>query len=275
MEFQIGDKMYSGEEPLVMGIVNVTPDSFYEGSRYSTTTHAVKKARHMAASGTDIIDIGGESSRPGSKPVGLDEELYRVIPIVKAIHKVVDVPLSVDTYRAEVARQAIDSGAVLINDISALRFDKDMAAVIADSNASVVLMHMQGTPETMQNDPRYDDVVEEVLDFLMRRIDFAVSNGIPKKRILVDPGIGFGKTLDHNLKLLRNVERFHETGCAILIGVSRKGMIGAITGAPIEDRLSGTASITAHCVLRGVEVHRVHDVLAIRQVCDIAAVLRG
>ena len=275
MKFTIGSKSYDGTRPLVMGVLNITPDSFYSGSRYFEKERAVEKGIHMAGAGADILDIGGESSRPGAAQVTEDEELDRVIPVIESLTAHIAIPVSIDTCRSHVAAEAVKAGATIVNDISALRFDQEMAGVVESSGASVVLMHMQGTPRTMQKNPRYDDVVEDIIGFLKDRVDFAVGRGIPKEKIIVDPGIGFGKTLDHNLTILNNAGRFHETGCAVLIGASRKSMIGAVTGAPAEERIWGTAAITACCVLGNVEIHRVHDVGAMRQVCDVAAAIRS
>jgi dihydropteroate synthase len=275
MQFKLGETLYNGSHPLIMGILNITPDSFYPGSRYPDTGKAIEKALEIVEQGADIIDIGGESSRPGSEQITVEEELARVIPVTEAFSSKSAVPVSIDTCRSVVARCAVEKGACIVNDISALRFDSDMADVISSSGASVILMHMQGAPKTMQDNPQYENVVEDILAFLKERIRFAVSCGIPKERIIVDPGIGFGKNLEHNLAILRDVDRFHETGCAVLVGASRKGMIGKITGAPVEDRLWGTAAIVAHCVIKGVEIHRVHDVGSMRQVCDVAAAIRG
>jgi len=278
MYFKIGATLHDGIRPLIMGILNITPDSFYPGSRYQDAARAVEKALEMVEQGADIIDIGGESSRPGAEQITTEEESARVMPVIEALAAAGTsplVPISIDTCRAAVARQAIEKGACIVNDISALRLDPDMADVVSSTNVSVVLMHMQGTPKTMQSEPHYDSVVDDVLDFLNERVHYAVSHGIPEERIIVDPGIGFGKNLDHNLTILRNIGRFHETGCAVLVGASRKSMIGKITGATVEDRLWGTAAITAHCVLSGVEIHRVHDVASMRQVCDVAAAIRG
>ncbi|MCE5251699.1 dihydropteroate synthase [bacterium] len=275
MHFTVGSHTCDGIRPAVMGILNITPDSFYEGSRFPDCERAVERALEMVGEGADIIDVGGESSRPGAEQITIEEELERVIPIIKRLAPQISIPVSIDTYHAEVAARALDAGAVMVNDISALRFDPDIADVVAASGASVVLMHMQGNPQTMQTDPHYDDVVGEILDFLKERVSHAVSKGIQRERILVDPGIGFGKKLEHNCAILRHVGRFHETGCAVLVGASRKRMIQAVTGAPVGERIWGTAAIVAHCVCSGVEVHRVHDVGAMRQVCDVAAAVRG
>lgn len=275
MKFKLGPKSYYGNRPLVMGVLNITPDSFYAGSRYYEKGPAVEKGIEMAEAGADILDIGGESSRPGADRVTENDELARVIPVIESLTAHIAIPVSIDTCRSKVAAEALNAGAVIVNDISALQFEQEMAGIVESSGASVVLMHMQGTPRTMQKKPQYGDVVEEILGFLNDRVDFAVGCGIPKEKIIVDPGIGFGKTLDHNLMLLNNAGRFHETGCAVLIGASRKSMIGAITGTPAEERIWGTAAITACCVLENVEIHRVHDVGAMRQVCDVAAAIRS
>ena len=275
MKFKIGTNTYNGGKPLIMGILNITHDSFYPGSRFFDTGIAVDKALEMVEAGADILDIGGESSRPGSKQITGDEELARVMPVVEALVSTVTVPLSIDTYRSEVASWALGAGVAIVNDISAMRFDPEMAGVIVSYGATVVLMHMQGTPRTMQKNPQYDDAVEDILAFLNERVEFAVSQGISKDRIVADPGIGFGKKIEHNLAVLKNIDRFHETGCAVLIGASRKSMIGMITGVPVEDRIWGTAAITAHCVMNNVEIHRVHDVGYMRQVVDVATAIRG
>ena len=261
--------------PLVMGILNVTPDSFYDGGRYVTRHEAVGRAVEMAENGADIIDIGGESSRPGAQPVSEEEELSRVIPVLEGIRSKVSLPISIDTYKAGVAARALKSGASIVNDISALRFDEAMVGVVRDSGAWVVLMHMFGTPRTMQKEPHYDNVVGDIIIFLRERIECAVQGGIPHDRIIVDPGIGFGKTLEHNLEILRRIERFTDLGCPVMVGASRKSMIEKITGSSPDERIWGTAAITAHCVLKGIAIHRVHDVAAIRQVCDVAAAIRG
>ncbi len=275
MKFKLGSKSFDGSRPLVMGVLNITPDSFYAGSRYYEKGQAVEKGIEMAEAGADILDIGGESSRPGADHVTGDEELERVIPVIESLTAHIAIPVSIDTCRSKVAEEAVNAGAAIVNDISALQFDQKMAEIVETSGASVVLMHKQGTPRTMQKNPQYGDAVEEILEFLKERVDFAVGCGIPKEKIIVDPGIGFGKTLEHNLALLNNAGRFHETGCAVLIGASRKSMIGAITGAPAKERIWGTAAITAICVLWNVEIHRVHDVGAMRQVCDVAAAIRS
>ena len=267
--------LHRNEKPVIMGILNVTPDSFSDGGRYLDKTLAIERAFEMAENGADIIDIGGESSRPGAKPISDDEELERVLPIIETVSSKIPAYISIDTYKANVARKALDSGAVIVNDISALRFDKSMAETIKETDAYVVLMHMLDVPQTMQNNPCYKNVVDDIFVFLKSRIEFAIEHGIPKNRIIIDPGIGFGKTLEHNLDILRNIERFYELECPVLIGVSNKSMIGNITGSSINERMWGTAAIVAHCVIKGVLIHRVHDVKAMKQVCEVAAAIKG
>ncbi len=264
----------SSIKPLIMGILNVTPDSFSESGLYETAEDAQAHALAMIGDGADIIDIGGESSRPGAEPVSEQEELGRVMPVIEALAGNVTVPLSIDTIKAGVAREALKAGVSIVNDISALRLDPEMVGTVRDYGAQVVLMHMQGTPRTMQKNPTYQNVVEDVFSFLEERIAFAGNHGIPREKIIVDPGIGFGKTLEHNLSLLKHVSRFHDLGCPVLVGASRKGMIGLVTGMPVGSRQFGTAAIVAHCVRERVQIHRVHDVRGMRQVCDMAAAIR-
>ena len=236
---------------LVMGILNVTPDSFSDGGRYTDVSTAVARARAMAAAGADLIDIGGESTRPGAQPVSAREELRRVLPVIERLP---DLLISIDTTKALVAERALASGARIVNDISALRFDERMPEVIGE--AGVILMHMQGAPATMQQAPRYDDVTQEVREFLTERIGFAESCGIRKSQIAVDPGIGFGKTVAHNLQLLAQLEQLAALGCPILVGASRKSFLG---GQPHE-RLPGSLGVAAWAVAQGANVLRVHDV---------------
>jgi dihydropteroate synthase len=262
--------------PLVMGILNVTPDSFSDGGRFLDRDRAVRHALSMCEEGAEVIDVGGESTRPGSEPVALQDELDRVIPVVEAITDETDVPVSIDTQKAEVAGQALSAGARIINDVSALRTDDAMAGVAARTGAAVVLMHMQGTPETMQKEPQYDDVVADVCGWLGNRIDAATRAGIDRGRILVDPGFGFGKRLEHNLALLRNLARFHELEAPLLVGTSRKSMIGALLDRPPQERLYGTLATVACAVMSGCHIVRVHDVRATREVVTICeAVRRG
>ncbi|MFO7311498.1 MAG: dihydropteroate synthase [Bacillota bacterium] len=265
-----------GRRTVVMGVLNVTPDSFWDGGRHLHPDAAVARAREMVAEGADVIDIGGESTRPGAEPVSAAEELRRVLPVVERLAGEVTVPLSIDTYKAEVAERALAAGAHIINDISALRFDPAMAEVAAAHDVPVVLMHMQGTPRDMQRNPTYDAVVPDILDFLDAAIGRALAAGVRRELILVDPGIGFGKTLDHNLEILRELEAFRLTGCPVLLGPSRKSFIGNILDVPPLLRLEGTAASIALGIKAGVSVVRVHDVEAMRRTARVAdAIVRG
>ena len=254
------------DRPLVMGVLNVTPDSFSDGGRYLDPGAAVKHALEMVEEGADLIDIGAESSRPGAEPVPEPEELRRLIPVVQEVCRQVRIPVSVDTAKAAVARAAIEAGAAMVNDISACQADPSMANVVAETGAGLVLMHMQGTPRTMQQAPRYGSVVDEVREFLHARMQAAVQAGIAADHILLDPGIGFGKNLEHNLTLLAGLDAFQSLGRPILVGVSRKAFIGEVLGRRTDDRLMGTAAGGAAAVLRGARVVRVHDVKAMRDV---------
>jgi dihydropteroate synthase len=243
-----------------MGVVNVTPDSFSDGGVHYRADDAVAAARRMRAEGAAIVDVGGESTRPGSEGVPLDEELRRVVPVLEALDG--DVPVSIDTAKAEVARRAVEVGAELVNDVTALRGDPGLAAVVAESGAYVCLMHMQGEPRTMQRDPRYGDVVAEVKSFLEQRLGFAVAEGIPEERVCLDPGIGFGKTLEHNLELVRRLDELTALGCPIVIGFSRKRSLGRLLGDPEATTGPLSASIAAAVTAyeRGATILRVHDV---------------
>ncbi|MFO0908552.1 MAG: dihydropteroate synthase [Isosphaeraceae bacterium] len=246
--------------PRIMGIVNVTPDSFSDGGRFNRVEAASAQAGRLVAEGADLLDVGGESSRPGAEPVPLDDELRRVIPAIEAIAAEHTLPISVDTMKAQVARRAIAAGACIINDITSLTGDPEMVRVAADTGAGVVLMHMAGTPQTMQIDPRYDDVVIEVYDYLARRVEQVEAAGIGRDRIAVDPGIGFGKTNPHSLELLRNLDRFGSLGCVVLIGTSRKGFLGKLTGRPVDERATASAVSALAAATLGAQVVRVHDV---------------
>jgi dihydropteroate synthase len=254
---------------LVMGILNVTPDSFSDGGQFFDPGKAVEHGLQMAADGAAIIDVGGESTRPGSDSVSVDEQIRRVIPVIEALCEETDMPVSIDTYKYEVAQAALDAGAAIINDITALS-DERVGELAAGRRVPVVLMHMQGTPATMQIEPKYDDVVGEVLEFLLDRAKRAEKFGIPKDMIFIDPGIGFGKTTEHNLSLLRDIDKFVATGYRVLVGTSRKRFIGQITGKekPAE-RIFGTAATVALCVAAGVSIVRVHDVA---EMVDVVAV---
>ncbi|MGE0665216.1 MAG: dihydropteroate synthase [Sphingomonadales bacterium] len=255
--------------PVLMGILNVTPDSFSDGGRFLDLDAAVSHARRMIADGAGIIDVGGESTRPGADPVDPAEELERVVPVIEALQGC-GVPVSVDTRRSAVMRAALDAGAGMINDVSALTADPDSLAVAAASGAAVVLMHAQGDPRTMQDAPRYVDVVAEVYTYLERRIEACARAGILIERLIADPGIGFGKTLEHNLALLRNLDRFHGLGCRLLVGASRKSFLGRLSGgAPADARLPGSLAAALAALRQGVHILRVHDVAETRQAIEV------
>ncbi|MFH1006576.1 MAG: dihydropteroate synthase [Candidatus Latescibacterota bacterium] len=260
----------------VMGILNVTPDSFSDGGSYLRLDDALRRAEEMVAAGADVIDIGGESSRPGSEPVAPNEELRRVIPVVEALAGRISVPISVDTCKAEVARRALDAGASLVNDISALRLDPAMKNLIAERGVPVILMHMLGTPKDMQVNPSYVDVIGEIGAFFRERVAEALSAGIDRTQIVLDPGIGFGKHVADNLEIVRRLDAFHALGYPILLGPSRKAFIGKVLDLPAEERMEGTAAVVAVSVLRGVHLVRVHDVRQIvRVVRMVEAIERG
>jgi len=243
-----------------MGILNVTPDSFSDGGRFVERGRAVEQARQMVAAGADLIDVGGESTRPGALAVPVEEEMQRVVPVVAELAAQRSVVISVDTTKAAVAAAALGAGARVVNDISALRFDAELAAVVREHGAGVVLMHMQGTPGTMQANPQYGDVVGEVREFLAERIEWAVAQGIGREQIAVDPGIGFGKTAEHNLELLARLAELTTLGCPVLVGASRKSFIGKITGRAVEGRLAGSVAVATWSVAQGARILRVHDV---------------
>jgi dihydropteroate synthase len=260
----------------VMGVLNVTPDSFSEQGRFFDFHKAVEHGEFMAHAGADLIDIGGESTRPYSRRISAQEEMDRVVPVVEALSRRIHVPLSVDTYKARVAEEALKAGASVINDISAFRFDAGMAEVAARAGCPVVLMHMQGTPENMQDRPRYDDVVGDVIDFLRDAKERAVSAGIRKDLILVDPGIGFGKTFNDNLTIIRRLPELRVLGCPLLIGTSNKAFIGKILGKASHERGVGTMATVAAAVMNGAHVVRVHDVgPAVETVRVIDAIRKG
>ena len=253
------------DRPRLMGVVNVTPDSFSDGGRWLEPEAAIGHALSLEAEGADMLDIGGESTRPGAEPVGIEEELRRVLPVVEALLKRARIPVSIDTRNAEAMRRAAQAGARLINDVSALTHDPDSLAAAAETGLPVVLMHAQGRPATMQRDPRYADVVLDVYDALEARIEACARAGIPSERLIVDPGIGFGKTLAHNLALLGSLSMFHGLGCPVMLGASRKSFIGKLTGAGAHERLPGSLAAALMGAAQGVQILRVHDVAATRQ----------
>ena len=263
------------DRPLVMGIVNVTPDSFYDGGRYNLPGRAIDHALELVEQGADILDVGAESTRPGADPVIQGEELARLIPVITDLARRVTVPISVDTSKASVAQAALNAGACMVNDVSALRGDPAMASVVARSGAAVVLMHMQGAPQTMQHAPQYDDVVRQVASFLQERIQAAGEAGISQTNIILDPGIGFGKLLKHNLELLNRLSDLTRLKCPVLVGPSRKAFIGQLLGRPVEHREWGTAAAVALAVDRGAAILRVHDVAMMADVVKVAAAVRS
>jgi dihydropteroate synthase len=270
MLWQLRDRTLDITRPLVMGIVNVTPDSFSDGGQHSTTETAVSHALELARQGADILDIGGESTRPGATPVPLDEEMRRVLPVITALAKQTTALLSIDTYKAGIARSGLAAGAHLVNDITALRGDPAMSEVVRQAGAGVVLMHMQGTPQTMQIDPRYDDVTAEVAAFFEERLQRSASWGIAAECVALDPGIGFGKTSAHNLTLLARLEEFQRFGRPVCLGLSRKGFLGRRLGRPVERRLAGSLAAVCHALgRRAAQVLRVHDV---EETCDAVSV---
>ena len=261
----------------LMGIVNVTPDSFSDGGRFLECDAAIEHGRRLVGEGAEIIDVGGESTRPGAEPVSAEEELRRVQPVIEGLGEAgTGAQISIDTTKANVARAALDAGASLVNDVSALRGDREMAGVVADSGAECCLMHMLGEPRTMQRDPRYDDVVDDVKAFLAARLEFAVREGIGERRVLLDPGIGFGKTVAHNLELLRRLDELSELGRPIVIGTSRKSFLGRIAGERGDrERLAGTLASNVLALERGASVFRVHDVAPVREALAVAAATLG
>lgn len=263
-----------GRRTLIMGILNVTPDSFSDAGKFYDFHSAVQQALEMIIGGADLLDIGGESTRPGSDPVPPDVELDRVIPVIQAIRRSSDIPISIDTTKAEVAREALAAGADMVNDVSSLRFDHQMADVVARAGVPVIFMHMQGAPKTMQQNPFYSSLFSEIIAFLEERIQHAAKQGIDREQIIVDPGIGFGKTVAHNLYLIRDLDLFRSLDCPILIGASRKRFIGAILERPIEDREMGTAVANAFSIAAGAHIMRVHDVERHKQVAVMGDALR-
>jgi dihydropteroate synthase len=267
-------KLEFAHRTLIMGIVNVTPDSFFDGGRRLDPAKAVADGAAMAASGADIIDIGGESTRPGARPVSEEEELARVLPVVRDLRREVRAPISIDTYKSSVARAALDAGADIVNDISALRFDPKMTSLVAAEKVPVVLMHMQGTPGTMQQEPHYGDVVREVRDFLATQLYEAMDAGVAPEAIIIDPGIGFGKTLEHNLQLLRGLPVLAALGQPLLVGVSRKAFIGKILNSTPDERLEGSLAAAVAAALAGANILRVHDVPETCKAARIADAIR-
>lgn len=269
-QIAIGPRTFDlSQRSLLMGIVNVTPDSFSDGGLFFSPTAALDQALELAAAGADIIDIGGESTRPFADPVSTAAELDRVLPLIEAIRRQSDIPISIDTYKARVAQAALTAGANLINDISALRFDPDMVHLAARTGVPVVLMHMQGSPRNMQLHPHYDNLVAEVKAFLAQRRDFALAHGIAASNLILDVGIGFGKNLSHNLELIRRLDEFHDLGCPLLLGVSRKAFIGKILNLPAPERDPGSLGAAAVGLTRGAHIIRTHNVALAKQITRV------
>lgn len=275
MNWQCRNKLLKcNPRPLIMGILNVTPDSFSDGGRFTDTTTAISKAKKMLAEGADIIDIGGESTRPGAAAVDAHEELERIAHVVETLATETDATISIDTTKAEVARKAMQLGAHIINDVSALTNDANMINVATEFNAGIVIMHMHGNPRTMQDNPHYNNVVDDVHNYLAERIHSLTTAGIAPETIAIDPGIGFGKTTKHNLMLLANLEKLTKLGHPLLVGLSRKRFLGIVTEIPVENRINGSLAGLACAVMNGANIMRVHDVESSRQAAMVAAAIR-
>lgn len=273
-ELELGGRVFNlDERTLIMGIINVTPDSFSDGGRFFAGDNAVEEALRQAEAGADILDIGGESTRPGSDFISLEEELERVVPVIREVTARTGVPVSVDTTKVEVARRALEAGAAMVNDISAMRLDPAMPALVAEAGVPVCLMHMQGLPKDMQDDPTYDDLMGEVISFLRVRAEEGEQAGIPPERILLDPGIGFGKSGEHNLEIIRRLDELTGLGYPLLLGPSRKAFIGRIL--PVDQRLEGSAAAVAVGIANGADIVRVHDVAEMMRVARVADAILG
>lgn len=258
-----------------MGILNVTPDSFTDGGKFFDRDSAIEHGLKIAEDGADIIDIGGESTRPGSESVAVEEEIRRTIPVIEALSGRVSAAISIDTYKSAVARRALDAGASIVNDISGLRFDPDMPKVVAEYNVPVVIMHIKGTPKNMQVNPVYEALIPEIMDYLRTGIRLALNYGVKEDRIIIDPGIGFGKTFEHNLEILKNLHEFTLLGKPILVGPSRKAFLGKILDdAPASDRMEGTAAAVAISIVNGASIVRVHDVKEMARVARVADAIK-
>jgi dihydropteroate synthase len=275
-EWRLRDRiLYPGRGVLVMGVVNVTPDSFSDGGRFAAAEAAVAHALDLARQGADILDVGGESTRPNAVPVDLEEELRRVLPVVRELATRTDLPLSVDTYKAETARQALEAGAHIVNDITALRGDAKMAEIVRTFGAGLVLMHMQGSPQTMQQNPVYDDVTSDVAGFLEARLQAAADMGIAGSQVVLDPGVGFGKTREHNLELLARLAELQRLGRPVCLGVSRKGFMGSLLGRPTTERLASSLAAVCHAMAYGAaQIVRVHDVAETRDAVRLFQALK-
>jgi dihydropteroate synthase len=273
---RLGGREYNlDKKTLLMGVINVTPDSFSDGGIHTGAKDAIEHGTRLAEEGADLLDIGGESTRPGSEFISLDEELGRVMPVIEGLRKLTDVPISIDTTKASVAREALDAGCVMVNEISAMRLDEEMLTLVVSRNVPVCLMHMQGMPKDMQIEPRYDDVVGEISDFLRERAGVALEAGVAPANILIDPGIGFGKTLEHNLEIIRRLREFRSLGYPVVLGPSRKAFIGTVLDLPVDERLEGTAASVALGIANGADMVRVHDVKEMVRVSRLADAITG
>ncbi|MGB9716542.1 MAG: dihydropteroate synthase [Thermodesulfovibrionales bacterium] len=259
----------------IMGILNITPDSFSDACLYFDKSSAIERAYQIVEEGADIIDIGGESTRPGSEPIPIKEELRRVVPVIEAVSKNINIPISIDTYKSEVARAALDAGASIVNDISGLRFDPKMSEVVSEYKVPVVIMHIKGTPKDMQKNPIYEALIPEIMDYFRSSIRMGIQAGISEDLMIIDPGIGFGKTFEHNLEIINNLHEFALLKKPILIGPSRKAFIGKILGdAPVSERLEGTAAAIAISIIKGANIIRVHDVKEMVKVAKVADAIK-
>ncbi len=262
------------ERTLVMGIVNVTPDSFSDGGNFFKPTDAIEHAIHLVEDGADILDLGAESTRPGAAEVSVEEEINRLFPVVRELVKAVDVPISIDTTKSVVARKMLDAGARIINDISGLQFDASLAEVVADYECPVIMMHIQGTPRTMQKNPVYHDVIRDIISYFTERVEFAHSAGIKDQQILLDPGIGFGKTIEHNYRIIREFQTFASLGFPLVLGASRKSFIGKTLDLPVEDRLEGSLAAAVLGAWNGANIVRVHNVLETKRALQMTDAIR-
>lgn len=257
-----------------MGIINVTPDSFFDSARYFDRHRAIELGLNLVEEGADFLDVGGESTRPGAEPVSAEEEIRRVVPVIKELALRVNVPISVDSYKAQVAKAAVDAGASMINDISGLRFDPDMPRLIAETHCPVVIMHIKGRPKDMQLNPCYTNLIREITEYLKKAMDKAISSGIDKERIIIDPGIGFGKTVEDNLRIIKELWQFKTLGRPIMVGASNKSFIGKVLNAPINAREEGTIATNVPAILNGANILRVHDVKKMKRVALMVDAIR-
>lgn len=262
------------ERTHLMGILNITPDSFSDGGEFLVPSKALKHALNMVQEGADIIDIGAESSRPGADAVTEQEELGRLLPVLNLLIKELPVPISVDTYKSTVAEAALDLGVQIINDISGLSFDSRLASVIAKYEATVIIMHMKGTPRNMQHNPHYNDLLPEIVSYLRAQINFALEQGVDGDKIVIDPGIGFGKTVEHNMQIIKHLDRLKVLDKPILLGTSRKSFIGSVLDLPVEERIEGTAATVAYGIIQGANIVRVHDVAVMKKIARITDAIR-